>query len=364
MPVSTTAASYVIEPRRRGAPRGKRLKVMLRWAVQNMMAAQDMDGHTYSDMFLELPSRDEYPDYYQFIQRPICFRDIERKLDMKEYINPHALVSDIRLMLSNAQFYNEEKSQVWNDAQALWRHLDRVLVPALLAEGFTLDPNDHRQAAVPPGKPGYVPPPTPTTSSPSTQPAQPPMVRPAPSAPTAASPAVSAPSTTSAPVTPATPAGSVVPVVSPAPPVTAVPAPAVPANVSLERVWEDLQAKVWPRHPATFSVAPTCAAESRDAQPCPWTALHVTTSADAHISVRLEASQHHILTLPRGTHATSWHWDGMTSEEEAARILVRNEPVPITREGPALTHITHVDHGEVQAQQAHGAAVHVYMHTV
>ena len=364
MPVSTTAASYVIEPRRRGAPRGKRLKVMLRWAVQNMMAAQDMDGHTYSDMFLELPSRDEYPDYYQFIQRPICFRDIERKLDMKEYINPHALVSDIRLMLSNAQFYNEEKSQVWNDAQALWRHLDRVLVPALLAEGFTLDPNDHRQAAVPPGKPGYVPPPTPTTSSPSTQPAQPPMVRPAPSAPTAASPAVSAPSTTSAPVTPATPAGSVVPVVPPAPSVTAVPAPAVPANVSLERVWEDLQAKVWPRHPATFSVAPTCAAESRDAQPCPWTALHVTTSADAHISVRLEASQHHILTLPRGTHATSWHWDGMTSEEEAARILVRNEPVPITREGPALTHITHLDHGEVQAQQAHGTAVHVYMHTV
>ena len=80
--------------------------------------------------------------------------------------------------------------------------------------------------------------------------------------------------------------------------------------------------------------------------------------------MRLEASQHHILTLPRGTHATSWHWDGMTSEEEAARILVRNEPVPITREGTALTHITHVDHGEVQAQQAHGAAVHVYMHTV
>ena len=356
MPVSTTTASYVVEPRRRGAPRGKRLKVMLRWSVQNMMAAQDMDGHTYSDMFLELPSRDEYPDYYQFIQRPICFRDIERKLDMKEYINPHALVSDIRLMLSNAQFYNEENSQVWNDAQALWRHLDRVMVPALLAEGFTLDPNDHRQAAVPPGKPGYVPPPTPTSSSPSTLPVQPPTVRPPPSAPPTPAPP--------APITPVTPAVSVAPVVPAAPSVPAVPAPVMPVNVSLERVWDDLQAKVWPRHPATFSVSPTCAAETREAQPCPWTALHVTTSADAHISVRLEASQHHVLALPRGTQATAWRWDGTTSEEEGTRVLVHNEPVSITQNGTALSHSTNVEHGVVQAQQAHGAVVHVYMHTV
>ena len=49
MPVSTTAASYVIEPRRRGAPRGKRLKVMLRCAEQNKRAAHDMDGRAESD---------------------------------------------------------------------------------------------------------------------------------------------------------------------------------------------------------------------------------------------------------------------------------------------------------------------------
>lgn len=32
---------YITEPRRRGAPRGKRLKVMLRWAVQSMTSLQD-----------------------------------------------------------------------------------------------------------------------------------------------------------------------------------------------------------------------------------------------------------------------------------------------------------------------------------
>ncbi|WFD44617.1 hypothetical protein MPSI1_003285 [Malassezia psittaci] len=155
-PVQTTSP-YVAEPRRRGAPRGKRLRVMLRWAIQSMTSAQNPQGTSFAEMFMELPSRQDYPDYYQLIQYPISFAEIDQKLEQKEYINPHALVTDIYRMLSNAQYYNEEHSQVWDDAQALRSHLEKVVIPTLLAEGFTLDPNDHRQAALPPGTPGAVP---------------------------------------------------------------------------------------------------------------------------------------------------------------------------------------------------------------
>ncbi|WFD00554.1 hypothetical protein MYAM1_003303 [Malassezia yamatoensis] len=151
------ASPYVAEPRRRGAPRGKRLRVMLRWAIQSMTSAQSPQGTLFAEMFMELPSRQDYPDYYQLIQYPISFAEIDQKLEQKEYINPHALVTDLYRMLSNAQYYNEEHSQVWDDAQALRSHLEKVVIPTLLAEGFTLDPNDHRQAALPPGTPGAVP---------------------------------------------------------------------------------------------------------------------------------------------------------------------------------------------------------------
>ena len=317
---SPTTASYLAERRRRGAPRGKRLKAMLRWAVQNMVAAQDLQGHAYSEMFMELPSRDEYPDYYQFIRQPLCFADIERKLDLKEYINPHALVSDIRLMLSNAQFYNEEGSQIWNDAQALWRHLDNVLIPGLLAEGFTLDPNDHRQAALPPGTPGAVPPPPPsvsaqtppivhvrnpmpttsTTATPlpakaptqshtqtadmmsvqtpgsMTSPIQMPisrmpmagpklMPKQMPSAPEATS---SASASASASVAPFTTTKATVSILGSARPAgvhaisTPTTAAAVPSTaVPLDRVIRDMDSKTWPPHPTAFLAPDSCMSE-------------------------------------------------------------------------------------------------------
>jgi hypothetical protein len=96
-----------------------------------------------------LPSRLQYPDYYKVILRPIALDTIEDKVVNKEYINPHALITDLRQMVENAQYFNEEGSEVWEAAEEVRRYVESTTVPTLLADGFTLDPNDTRQSAMP-----------------------------------------------------------------------------------------------------------------------------------------------------------------------------------------------------------------------
>ncbi|WFD30454.1 hypothetical protein MSPP1_001475 [Malassezia sp. CBS 17886] len=328
------------EARRRGAPRGKRLKVMLRWAVSALMQLQDREyvdtrfvpdrsGRSHAELFMELPSRDEYPDYYQFIKHPISFGNIEAKLDAKEYINTHALVTDLAQMLDNAQFYNEEDSIVWNDAQelrvrtaprarSLQMHLENTLIPAFLAEGFTLDPNDHRQAAVPPGMPGYVPPPTATL----------PRTPPAPAH--AAPPSAALPSASPLSAAPPRAAPPAVPPVAPPPP------PPAPAKVSLERVVRDLERAVWPPHPALFeppaalytesSRAATARSPFKELRLC----LFAPRDADApaaQIAVQLHASVEHAVRIPARVQRTEWRlrMDAAVSDLSVRTLLDQRE---------------------------------------
>jgi hypothetical protein len=106
-------------------------------------------GQPITRFFLSLPSRLQYPDYYKVIQRPVALDAIEDKVSRKDYVNPYALVSDLRQMVENAQYYNEEGSEVWEAAEEIRQYVEGTTIPTLLADGFTLDPNDLRQSALP-----------------------------------------------------------------------------------------------------------------------------------------------------------------------------------------------------------------------
>lgn len=108
-----------------------------------------LSGQPITRFFLSLPSRLQYPDYYKVIQRPIALDSIDEKIARKEYVNPHALVTDLRQMVENAQYYNEEGSEVWEAAEEIRQYVEGTTIPTLLADGFTLDPNDLRQSALP-----------------------------------------------------------------------------------------------------------------------------------------------------------------------------------------------------------------------
>ena len=70
-----------------------------------------------AEMFIELPSRIEYPDYYQVIQHPIALQDMRNKLGPLYSLAD--LKSDFDQMVQNAFTYNIKGSAVYTNAKAL-----------------------------------------------------------------------------------------------------------------------------------------------------------------------------------------------------------------------------------------------------
>ncbi|CAL8082046.1 unnamed protein product [Calicophoron daubneyi] len=85
------------------------------------------DGHLPREVFVRLPSKEEYPEYYKVIPEPIDLTTIKQKMDQNLYSAHQEMVSDLRLMFNNARHFNEEGSQVYNDAVILERVVKRRL---------------------------------------------------------------------------------------------------------------------------------------------------------------------------------------------------------------------------------------------
>ncbi|XP_049880509.1 protein polybromo-1 isoform X2 [Pectinophora gossypiella] len=72
-------------------------------------------------IFMKLPSKTEYPDYYELIKNPIDMEKIAHKLKNGVYSSVNELASDFILMFDNACKYNEPDSQIYKDALILQR---------------------------------------------------------------------------------------------------------------------------------------------------------------------------------------------------------------------------------------------------
>ncbi|XP_029286723.1 polybromo 1, like isoform X2 [Cottoperca gobio] len=71
------------------------------------------------DLFMVKPSKKDYPDYYKVILEPMDLKTIEHNIRSERYATEEALMEEMKLMFRNARHYNEEGSQVYNDADIL-----------------------------------------------------------------------------------------------------------------------------------------------------------------------------------------------------------------------------------------------------
>ncbi|XP_035008805.1 protein polybromo-1-like isoform X1 [Hippoglossus stenolepis] len=71
------------------------------------------------DLFMFKPSKKDYPDYYKVILEPMDLRTIEHNIRSDKYMTEDSMLEDMKLMFRNARHYNEEGSQVYNDADIL-----------------------------------------------------------------------------------------------------------------------------------------------------------------------------------------------------------------------------------------------------
>ncbi|EJD04577.1 uncharacterized protein FOMMEDRAFT_167736 [Fomitiporia mediterranea MF3/22] len=85
-------------------------------------AAGSRGKRKLADMFLELPDRDAWPEYYEVIPEPRCIDGVKFKLgrtDKKGYDKALDVYEDLALVFLNALYYNEEGSQIAKDASLL-----------------------------------------------------------------------------------------------------------------------------------------------------------------------------------------------------------------------------------------------------
>jgi hypothetical protein len=80
-----------------------------------------------SEIFLEKPCAQTYPDYYEVIERPIAINDILRKCRGHLYGDVQEFREDWKLLFANAKKFNGEESWVTTDAKALERELERLM---------------------------------------------------------------------------------------------------------------------------------------------------------------------------------------------------------------------------------------------
>ncbi|KAJ3603207.1 hypothetical protein NHX12_030950 [Muraenolepis orangiensis] len=82
-------------------------------------AREAASGRRLCDLFMVKPSKKDYPDYYKVILEPMDLRTVEHNIRSDKYGSEDTMMEDMRLMFRNARHYNEEGSQVYNDADVL-----------------------------------------------------------------------------------------------------------------------------------------------------------------------------------------------------------------------------------------------------
>lgn len=104
------------------------LQVILNKAYDAMMDLKDEEsGRAKIDLFLEVPSKRLYPDYYVLIKEPIACDIIAKRINNHTYQSIDDLRKDVHLMFQNARTYNEEGSIVVLDANDLRAAFDECL---------------------------------------------------------------------------------------------------------------------------------------------------------------------------------------------------------------------------------------------
>ena len=76
------------------------------------MFLSTLAGRSRITLFLEKPSRKDYPDYYRLILEPVDMKIIDKKLRTDKYNSVEDMHEDFRLMFNNARHYNEPGSEV------------------------------------------------------------------------------------------------------------------------------------------------------------------------------------------------------------------------------------------------------------
>lgn len=122
---SPSTAKKRLRPPNVESPDETRMKNILR-----SLRRVQRDGDTLFEPFEKLPDVKEYPDYYEHIKNPMSLALVKKNVKRKLYCVPNGMdhfKQDVRTIFANAQFYNEDKSDIHQAATYFLTQLDDII---------------------------------------------------------------------------------------------------------------------------------------------------------------------------------------------------------------------------------------------
>ncbi|KAK4156835.1 hypothetical protein C8A00DRAFT_40741 [Chaetomidium leptoderma] len=95
------------------------LEARIQVILKGLRRFKNENGQLRILSFERLPDKAELPDYHTAIRNPIALDTIKRKHKRKKYQSVDQALQDLELMFDNAKQFNEEGSQVYQDAVEL-----------------------------------------------------------------------------------------------------------------------------------------------------------------------------------------------------------------------------------------------------
>jgi chromatin structure-remodeling complex subunit RSC1/2 len=112
------------------------LEARIQAILKGLRRFKNENGQLRIHNFEKLPDKAELPDYYAAIRNPISLEIIKKKHKRKKYQTVDQALQDLELMFDNAKLFNEEDSQVHQDAVELAKQA------RILAEQEKAKPDD------------------------------------------------------------------------------------------------------------------------------------------------------------------------------------------------------------------------------
>ncbi|XP_068280405.1 probable global transcription activator SNF2L2 [Nyctibius grandis] len=101
------------------SPNPPKLTKQMNAIIDTVINYKDSSGRQLSEVFIQLPSRKELPEYYELIRKPMDFKKIKERIRNHKYRNLSDLEKDVMLLCHNAQTFNLEGSQIYEDSIVL-----------------------------------------------------------------------------------------------------------------------------------------------------------------------------------------------------------------------------------------------------
>uniref|UniRef100_A0A668A4Y7 SWI/SNF related BAF chromatin remodeling complex subunit ATPase 4a n=1 Tax=Myripristis murdjan TaxID=586833 RepID=A0A668A4Y7_9TELE len=106
-------------PAEKLSPNPPSLTKKMKKIVDAVIKYKDGNGRQLSEVFIQLPSRKELPEYYELIRKPVDFRKIKERIRSHKYRSLNDLEKDVMLLCQNAQTFNLEGSLIYEDSIVL-----------------------------------------------------------------------------------------------------------------------------------------------------------------------------------------------------------------------------------------------------